>query len=192
MMTHPQALPFRGLALALGLFLASSAVTRAAAAPEDLADDPLAYASAQDLQAALTAGTLTAAELITRLETRVAAMNEAGPSLRAVRALNPEAPAAAAASDAYRRSGSPRLLEGLPVLVKDNIETRDPLATTAGSTALLDNFAQQDSPVVAALRAAGAIIFGKTNLSQWANFRSNDSISGWVCGGRAGTQSPCA
>ncbi|MFZ8891250.1 MAG: amidase family protein, partial [Pseudomonadales bacterium] len=70
-------------------------------------------------------------------------------------------------------------LDGLPVLVKDNIETRDPLPPTAGSRALLDNYAEEDAPVVAALRAQGAVILGKTNLSQWANFRSNDSVSGW-------------
>ena len=179
MIPRPHAPPLRGLALALGLLLAGSAPHSASAAVRPPEEGTLAYASAQELQAALTAGTLTATELLTHLKARIATLNEAGPTLRAVHALNPEAGAAAAASDRHRRESAPRLLEGLPVLVKDNIETRDPLPTTAGSTALLDNFAEADSPVVAALRAQGAIILGKTNLSQWANFRSNDSISGW-------------
>lgn len=139
-----------------------------------------AYGDGARLQSAFETGDLTAETLLETLEARIEALNETGPALRAVRALNPEAQAAAAASDARRRAGATLgPLDGLPVLVKDNIETADPLATTAGSLALLDNFARQDAPVVAALRAQGAVILGKTNLSQWANFRSSDSVSGW-------------
>jgi amidase len=141
---------------------------------------PWAYADGATLQSALAKEEITAEALLETLRVRIGALNENGPTLRAVRALNPEAGTAAAASDARRRDGaSLGPLDGLPVLVKDNIETRDPLATTAGSRALLDNYAQEDAPVVAALRAQGAVILGKTNLSQWANFRSNDSVSGW-------------
>ena len=139
-----------------------------------------AYGDGARLQSAFETGDITAETLLETLEARIEALNETGPALRAVRALNPEAQAAAAASDARRRAGATLgPLDGLPVLVKDNIETADPLATTAGSLALLDNFARQDAPVVAALRAQGAVILGKTNLSQWANFRSSDSVSGW-------------
>ena len=99
------------------------------------------------LQSAFETGDITAETLLETLEARIEALNETGPALRAVRALNPEAQAAAAASDARRRAGATLgPLDGLPVLVKDNIETADPLATTAGSLALLDNFARQDAP----------------------------------------------
>ena len=144
-----------------------------------------AYGDGARLQSAFETGDLTAETLLETLEARIEALNETGPALRAVRALNPEAQAAAAASDARRRAGATLgPLDGLPVLVKDNIETADPLATTAGSLALLDNFARQDAPVVASLRAQGAVILGKTNLSQWANFRSSDSVSGGSWAGR--------
>ncbi len=95
-------------------------------------------------------------------------------------ALNPGAGAAAAASD--RRRAAKRALgplDGIPILVKDNIETADPLPTTAGSLALAANVTGRDAPAIARLRAAGAVILGKTNLSEWANFRSSFSVSGW-------------
>ncbi len=139
-----------------------------------------AYADGATLQRAFAKGEISAEALLETLTARIGSLNEEGPALRAVLALNPEAPAAAAASNARHLDGaSLGPLDGLPVLVKDNIETRDPLPTTAGSRALLDNYAKEDAPVVAALRAQGAVILGKTNLSQWANFRSNDSVSGW-------------
>jgi amidase len=100
--------------------------------------------------------------------------------LRAVIATNPDALAQAKASDVRRKAGKPLgALDGIPVLIKDNIETKDPLATTAGSLALKDNVTRRDAPVVAALRKQGAVILGKTNLSEWANIRSTHSISGW-------------
>lgn len=111
---------------------------------------------------------------------RIAAMDRTGPTLRAVIATNPEALDQAKASDARRKAGRPLgPLDGIPVLIKDNIETRDPIATTAGSLALKDNVTRRDAPVVAALRKQGAVILGKTNLSEWANIRSTHSISGW-------------
>jgi amidase len=95
-------------------------------------------------------------------------------------AVNPDAVAAAKASDAARKAGQAHgALFGIPVLVKDNIETADAMPTTAGSLALKDNVTHRDAPFIAQLRAGGAIILGKTNLSEWANIRSSHSISGW-------------
>lgn len=129
----------------------------------------------------VSAETLTQAYLdrIDRIETDY--------DLNAILALNPEALAAARAIDARRAAGQtlPQLA-GIPILLKDNIETADLMPTTAGSLALADNFAAEDAPLAANLRARGAIILGKTNLSEWANFRSSESQSGWsAIGGRA-------
>ena len=151
--------------------------------------------SIPDLQRDLAAGRTTSAELVRLYRARIAALD---PRLHAVIALNPDAAAAAAAADAARRGGRPQgALAGIPVLLKDNIETRDPVATTAGSLALAGNINHRDAPLVARLRAAGAIILGKTNLSEWANIRSTSSISGWsAVGGQARNpyaldRSPC-
>lgn len=144
-------------------------------------------ASIMGLQAAMAEGSATSESITAAYLGRIAAMDrDAGPAgdapapnLRAVIALNPEAMAQARALDAERRAGRVRgPLHGIPVLVKDNIETREN-ATTAGSLTLADNFTGRDAPVVALLRAAGAVILGKTNLSEWANIRSTNSMSGW-------------
>ncbi|GHA88127.1 amidase [Algimonas arctica] len=133
-----------------------------------------------DLVAQLDAGELTAVELTQAYLERIDAIDRKGPRLQSVLALNPDAMTQAEASDARRAAGNTLgPLDGLPILLKDNIETLDPVATTAGAFALKDNVTGRDSPLVAGLRAQGAVILGKTNLSQWANFRSNDSISGW-------------
>jgi len=105
---------------------------------------------------------------------RIEALN---PRVNAVIAVDPTAMAQARALDRNRRARGP--LFGMPILIKDNIETDGPLPTTAGSLALADNVTHRDAPLVARLRAAGAVIVGKTNLSEWANIRSNNSISGW-------------
>ena len=151
--------------------------------------------SLSELEADLVAGRTTSVELVKLYERRIARLN---PSLHAVIALNPDALAIAKAADAARLAGKPQgPLAGLPILVKDNIETADPMATTAGSLALKDNVSGRDAPMVARLRAAGAIILGKTNLSEWANIRSSHSISGWsAIGGQARNpyaldRSPC-
>src|SRR5207237_7844106 len=103
-----------------------------------------------------------------------------GPTLRSVISLNPNATNDARAADQARKAGHARgPLFGVPVLVKDNIETADPVPTTAGSLALAANLTRRDAPAIAGLRRAGAIILGKTNLSEWANIRSAHSISGW-------------
>lgn len=129
---------------------------------------------------ALAAGDVSAANLTQAYLDRIEAIDRAGPQLQSVLALNPDAMAQAEASDARRKDGETLgPLDGVPILFKDNIETLDPVATTAGSYALKNNVTERDSPLVAGLRAQGAVILGKTNLSQWANFRSNESVSGW-------------
>jgi amidase len=105
---------------------------------------------------------------------RIEALN---PRVNAVLAIDPDAIAEARMQDRSRRARGP--LFGMPILIKDNIETRGKLPTTAGSLALKDNVTGRDAPLVAGLRAAGAVIIGKTNLSEWANIRAGDSISGW-------------
>ena len=132
------------------------------------------------LAADIQAKTITSEALTQAFLDRIAAVDDAGPTLNAVLALNPNALADAKALDAELAAGKSRgPLHGVPVLLKDNIETLDPMATTAGSLALQDNKTGRDAPLVARLRAAGAVILGKTNLSEWANFRSNGSSSGW-------------
>ncbi|MFN7165337.1 MAG: amidase [Hyphomonas sp.] len=133
-----------------------------------------------ELSAALANGEITSVELTQAYLDRIAAIDDAGPRLQSILAVNPDALAQAAASDARRARGeSLGPLDGVPILLKDNIESLDPMPTTAGSLALKDNVTGRDSAVAASLRASGAIILGKTNLSQWANFRSNNSLSGW-------------
>lgn len=133
-----------------------------------------------EIAAALDAGEVTSEALVGAYLARIDRIDRAGPTLQSVLAVNPDALDDALASDARRAAGEPLgPLDGVPVLLKDNIETKDPLATTAGALALKDNVTGRDSPLAAGLRAQGAIILGKTNLSQWANFRSNDSMSGW-------------
>jgi amidase len=144
------------------------------------AKDVTAPRSIPQLQEAMSNGGLTSEGLVRYYQGRIHALDRAGPHLNAIVALNPDALAEARALDVERRKQGPRgPLHGIPVLIKDNIETRDRMPTTAGSLLLAQNFATQDAPVVATLRAAGAVILGKTNLSEWANFRSTHSTSGW-------------
>lgn len=135
--------------------------------------------SIAELQTMLAAGTATSAGLTDAYIERIRTLDRAGPTLRSVLAISPDALAQAAASDKRRKAG--KLLgplDGVPVLIKDNIETRE-LPTTAGSLALVANDTKRDAPVVALLRAQGAVILGKANLSEWANIRSSSSMSGW-------------
>ncbi|NVK56002.1 MAG: amidase [Alteromonadaceae bacterium] len=128
---------------------------------------------------AIKNGQISAEDLVTGYLARIDALDKKGPNINSILLLNPDALNAARVRDAAVASGEPLgPLHGIPVLLKDNIETKD-MPTTAGSLALLNNDTLRDSPLVAQLRAAGAIILGKTNLSEWANFRSEDSISGW-------------
>ncbi|WP_427451929.1 amidase [Litorimonas sp. WD9-15] len=133
-----------------------------------------------ELADALSSGKLSSEVLTQAYLDRIEAVDRNGPTLQSVLSLNPDALAQAKASDARRAAGeSLGPLDGVPILFKDNIETLDPVATTAGAYALKDNITERDSPLVAGLRAEGAVILGKTNLSQWANFRSESSVSGW-------------
>ncbi|MEO7984316.1 MAG: amidase [Bacteroidota bacterium] len=111
---------------------------------------------------------------------RIAAIDKKGPMLNSVIELNPDALTIAKAMDNERKAGKTRgPLHGIPVLIKDNIDTADKMMTTAGSLALMGHIASKDAFIVQKLRAAGAVLLGKTNLSEWANFRSNKSCSGW-------------
>ncbi|MGD0360481.1 MAG: amidase [Bryobacteraceae bacterium] len=152
----------------------------------------LEEATVDDLRKRMTAGSLTARALTNQYLERIAAIDKRGPSLNAVIEINPDALAIATALDAERKAKGPRgPLHGIPVLIKDNIDTADRMMTTAGSLALAGSIAARDSVVAGRLRAAGAVLLGKTNLSEWANYRSSHSTSGWS--GRGGlTRNPYA
>ena len=154
---------------------AASQMTPAAAAPAlDVVE-----LSAADARARMEAGTLTARALTEAYLARIAAIDKAGPALNSVIEVNLAAAADAGALDAERAAGKVRgPMHGIPVLLKDNIDAVG-MANSAGSLALADNRPTTDAFMVARLRAAGAVILGKTNLSEWANFRSTRSSSGW-------------
>ena len=135
------------------------------------------------LEAQYTAGTLNATSVVNSYETRISALDQSGPRLNSLLQVNPDALTIAQQLDAQAPPFS-GILHGIPILLKDNIDTHDQMQTAAGSLALVGTPALQDSTVAAHLRAAGAIILGKTNLSEWANFRSFFSSSGWS--GRGG------
>jgi amidase len=128
----------------------------------------------------IAAGKTTSEKAVRAYIKRIAAIDDAGPRINAVIAIMPDAVAQAKQLDRERRAGKRRgPLHGVPILIKDNIEVAGPVPTTAGSLALTDNVTNRDAPLVARLKAAGAIILGKTNLSEWANIRSDTSTSGW-------------
>jgi amidase len=154
----------------------------AAAMPQTFALEETTVAQLQD---GMKAGRLTARGVTQAYLDRIAALDRQGPTLRAVLETNPDALATAEALDGERRRGKLRgPLHGIPVIVKDNIDTHDKMQTTAGSLALEGNFAVRDASIVERLRAAGAVILAKANLSEWANFRSSRSSSGWSGRGR--------
>src|SRR5216117_2104833 len=165
------------------LLLALLASSRAAAA--DAAPFRHAEATVAQLQAEMAAGRLTSEQLTRDYIQRILDLDQGGPGVNSVIEINPDAISMALDADAKRRRGivlGP--LHGIPVLLKDNIDTGDKMQTTAGSLALVGTPARRDSTVAAKLRAGGAVILGKTNLSEWANFRSFESVSGWS--GRGG------
>jgi len=175
---------FLGVTLASGAALAFGrglAVNQTVAVEE---------ATLSHLQALMQAGTLSSRGLTERYLARIRALDQAGPRLNAIIEVNPEALAMARELDSERRLKGPRgPLHGIPVLLKDNIETAGPMASTAGSLALRGALAPRDAFVAQRLREAGAVLLGKTNLSEWANFRSTHSVSGWS--GRGGqTRNP--
>src|SRR5436305_1288765 len=142
-------------------------------------------ATVAQLQAEMASGQLTSEQLANEYIDRVNALDQNGPGVNAVIEINPDAMAMADDADKLRKQHKilgP--LHGIPVLLKDNIDTGDKMQTSAGSFALVGQPAKQDSTVAANLRAGGAVILGKTNLSEWANFRSFESVSGWS--GRGG------
>ena len=145
-----------------------------------------------DLQDRMAKGTETARSLSEKYLARIKALNEAGPMLRAVIETNPDALTIADGLDKERKAGKLRgPLHGIPVLIKDNIDSGDQMMTTAGAAALIGHKAKQDAFIVQKLRAAGAVLLGKTNLSEWANFRASHSVSGWSSRGRQ-TRNPYA
>lgn len=140
--------------------------------------------SVAQMQAAMASGQLSARQLAQMYLQRIAAVDRAGPRLNAIIELNPDALAQCAELDRERQQhGARGPLHGIPVLLKDNIATADKMSTSAGSLALKGVAVTQDSDVAKQLRAAGAIILGKTNLSEWANMRSTRSTSGWSARG---------
>ncbi|MBQ1498407.1 MAG: amidase [Sphingomonas sp.] len=162
--------------------------TAPAPAPSDIvvqeAPRPLPTVEEQSidaLRAALADGSMTSSYIVDAYVARIGKLDRAGPTLRSVIAVAPakDLRADARDSDDRRKAGKPLgPLDGIPVLIKDNIETQN-MPTTAGSLALANNDTGRDAPLVARLRARGAIILGKTNLSEWANIRSSNSMSGW-------------
>ena len=170
-------------------FLAAGA---AAAAPVSLRPFELDELPVSQLADGLRSGRWTSHRLAELYLHRIEQLDRHGPELRAVIELNPDALADAARLDRERRSGAAKgPLHGIPILIKDNIDTAGRMSTSAGSLALENWHAPQDAFIAARLRAAGALILGKTNLSEWANFRSTHSVSGWS--GRGGqTRNPYA
>lgn len=171
----------------LALAPLSSCVQRTVttSAPEDYTSFELSEVTIEQLQEKMSSGTLTSAEITQKYLDRIERIDKNGPELRAVIELNPDVLKIAKQMDNERKSGKVRgSLHGIPVLIKDNIDTGDQMQTTAGSLALVGAPAPDDAVIVRKLREAGAVILGKTNLSEWANFRSTHSSSGWS--GRGG------
>ncbi len=132
------------------------------------------------LQEKMQKGELSSRTITQKYLDRIAAIDKKGPAINAVIEVNPDALSIADAMDAERKQGKIRgPLHGIPILIKDNIDTADKMMTTAGALALEGNIATKDAFIVTKLREAGAVLLGKTNLSEWANFRSNRSSSGW-------------
>jgi amidase len=160
--------------------------------PAEVAPFELDEVTIADLQEGMKSGKYSARIIAEKYLERIDAIDKRGPAINSVIETNPDAIAIAEALDKERKEKGPRgPLHGIPILIKDNIDTGDRMMTTAGSLALLGSTATKDSYVARRLREAGAVILGKTNLSEWANIRSNHSISGWS--GRGGqTKNPYA
>jgi amidase len=171
---------FRLCVALFALTVASGLATPQTAPPPFELDE----VSVQQLQQWMQSGRYTSRRLVDLYLARIQAIDRSGPTLRSVIEINPEAGAIADALDAERKTKGPRgPLHGIPALIKDNIDTADRMTTTAGSLALEGSIAAHDAFVVERLRAAGVVIIGKTNLSEWANFRSMKSSSGWSARG---------
>src|SRR5262245_24586467 len=172
----------------------AASAARARPAPVDFRIRPfeLEEATIAELAAAMNSGKETAVSIVKKYLHRIESIDQRGPAVNAVIELNPDALVIARMLDQERKSSGARgPLHGIPILLKDNIDTHDRMMTTAGSLALLGSLAPQDSVIARKLREAGAVILGKTNLSEWANFRGDRSTSGWS--GRGGlTKNPYA
>ena len=177
-----------GVVLLAGL----SAVVLTGAQPPAPAPFDLEEATIASLQQRMQSGQETSRSLVDKYLARIDAIDRSGPALHSVLEINPDARMIAGRLDAERKSRGPRgALHGIPILIKDNIATADRMMTTAGSLALAGVAPPKDAFIVTRLRDAGAVILGKTNLSEWANFRSTHSTSGWS--GRGGqTKNPYA
>ena len=178
-------------AAGLTTLLAASCTTSSSDKKEDTSsadskDDPIAIGfelneiTISELQDKMAKGEYSSEKITQLYLERIAAIDKKGPVLNAVIELNPDALAIAKSMDEERKAGKIRgPLHGIPVLIKDNIDTADKMMTTAGSLALAGHIATTDAFIVKKLRKAGAVLLGKTNLSEWANFRSSKSCSGW-------------
>ncbi len=191
-----QATAIGGAAAALAPASSFAASTAISASPQDRAaavpSFELDEITVDELQQGISSGKYTARSIAEKYLARIEAIDRSGPTLRSVIETNPDALAIADALDKERREHGPRgPLHGIPVLIKDNIDTADGMMTTAGSLALVGAKPPKDSFVARKLRDAGALILGKTNPSEWANIRSSHSTSGWS--GRGGlTRNPYA
>jgi len=176
-----------GAAAATGLGLHSAHAQKDPLMPASAAGDsdfPLAEHTLAQLQASLESGEHTARDLVEIYLERIARIDTSGPAINAIIEANPEALTIAEQLDEERRQGRVRgPLHGIPIVVKDNIDTADRMETTAGSLALVGARPERDSAVVSRLRQAGAVLLAKSNLSEWANFRSTRSSSGWSARG---------
>ena len=172
--------------------LIASGPVSPAHAPLPPAEFELDELTISELQDGMKSGRFTARSLAKMYLDRIDAIDKNGPAVNSVIEVNPDALSIAEALDSERKAKGPRgPLHGIPILIKDNIDTADRMMTTAGSLALVGSHAKQDAFVAKRLREAGAVILGKTNLSEWANIRSNHSSSGWS--GRGGqTKNPYA
>jgi amidase len=176
--------PGRGGFVSAVLAICATALTSAPASQAPRAAAALDEITINRLQARMADGVDTSRSITERYLANIEALDRSGPTLRSVIEINPEALATADERDTERRSGRIRgPLHGIPIVVKDNIATGDRMLTSAGSLLLADRPAPRDAFLVTRLRDAGAVILGKTNLSEWANFRSTHSSSGWSARG---------
>lgn len=164
--------------------LSGWSMSASASAPSARPGPDVEEASIADLAAAMQAGRLDASDIVESYLARIDALDRDGPTLASVLEVNPDAERIAARLDDERRTGNLRgPLHGIPILLKDNIDTADAMETTAGSLALLGSRPRRDATAAARLRDAGAVLLGKTNLSEWANMRSSYASSGWSARG---------
>ncbi len=168
--------------LGISSILAAGNFASAKTSVENISSDnfELNEITIDELQEAMQSGKYTSRSITEMYLKRIAAIDKSGPYLNAIIELNPDALAIADAMDKERKAGKIRsAMHGIPVLIKDNINTGDKMMTTAGASALEGNHAAKDAFIVQQLRTAGAVLMGKTNLSEWANFRSTNACSGW-------------